>query len=303
MSIYTKAKLGVIGNQVKFNDDSVDPYYRAEARASSKWQIRQQDLPVPFESGNNDFLTLLGDSAYIIAGHMYPSDETTYDSGINQLRTVCSLDVQQADADTDTGYVPYTWGDAAGDYSKQIFIKPLYVQFTETTRQGYVQAFTIYSKVKDPTIFGGSIKAATTQSANFSQTTGSAVFPITFPVVVGSTLFTVSSTATNNGTLPGYPASVIVHGPVNVPKVTNTATGEFIKINTNMSSSSDILNITYDKDTLSITLNGISQMQNLSTDSTLFKLQPGANNITLTGSSVSTLAYAVVNYYDTYPLA
>jgi hypothetical protein len=303
MAIFAKAKLGEADNQLLLNDFTIDPVYRTLARAPSKWQIRQQDLPVPFESGSSDFITLIGESAYIISGKMYPSSETAYDVGLNTLRTVASLDIEQADPNSDSGYVPYTWGDANGDFSKQIFVKPLYCQLAETTQQGFVQPFTIYCKVKDPTIYGGTLKVATTQSANFSQTTGAAVFAIAFPVVFGSTLFTVSSTAQNNGTLPGYPASIQIHGPVNVPKITNGATGEFIKVNVNMTSITDILTLTYDKDTLSIDLNGTSEIQNLSSDSTLWKVHPGANVISLTGTSVSTNAYAVVNFYDTYPLA
>lgn len=303
MSVYTKAKLGEADNQVLLNDDSSDPYYRIRARTVNKWQIRQQDLPIPFESGSSDFETLIGDSAHIIVGTMYPSDETLYDSGLNSLRSVCSLELNQADAASDTGYIPYTWGDANGDYSKQIFIKPLYVDIAETTSQGYVQPFTIISKIKDPTIYGGTSKTATTQSADFSNTTGSAVFSVAFPVVFGASTSSVSATAHNSGTLPVYPQSIVVHGPVNVPQITNGATGEFIKVNCNMTSTSDVLTLTYDKDTFTIYLNGISQIQNLTSDSTLFKIQPGDNVISLTGSSVSTGAYAVVNYLDGYPLA
>lgn len=303
MSVYSRATLGAADNQVVFNDYTIDPVFRVKARAPSKWQIRQQDLPVPFESGSSDFLTLIGDSAYIISGTMYPSSEDTYDAGLAALRTTCSLDFAQDDASTDFGYVPYAWGNANGDLTQQVFMKPLYVQLAETTQQGFVQPFTIYSKVKDPTIFGGSVKAATTQGADVTTTTGAAAYSVTYPVIFGSTLMAVSASATNNGTIASYPSSVIVHGPVNVPKVTNAATGEYIKVNCNMTSESDILTITYDKDTFSIDLNGDSQIQNLTSDSTLFKIQPGENIISLTGSSVSTNAYAVVNYYDTWPLS
>lgn len=303
MSIYSKATLGETDNLVTFNDYTIDPVFRIKARAPSKWQIRQQDLPVPFESGSNDFLTLIGESAYILTGSMYPSDESSYDSGLNALRTVCSLDINQADPASDVGYVPYIWGDASGELTKQVFMKPLYVQLAETTQQGFVQPFTIYAKIKDPTIYGVEAKTATTQSANFSQTTGSAIFPVTFPLIIGSTLFSVNATATNSGTLPVYPSSIVVHGPVNVPKITNGATGEYIQINANLTSGSDVLTITYDKDTLDINLNGTSEIQNLSTGSTLFKIHPGTNVISLTGSSVSTNAYAVVNYLDGYPLS
>lgn len=303
MSVYTTAKLGETDNQLLLNDYTQDPVFRVLARAPAKWQIRQQDLPVPFESGSSDFKTLIGEGAYIISGKMYPSSERNYDLGLQKLRDVCSLDLNQDDPASDLGYVPYTWGDSYGDYSKQVFVKPLYVQLAETTSQGFVQPFTIYCKIKDPTIFSGAAKQATTQSANFSQSTGSAAFPVLFPVLFGSTLFTVSDTAINAGTCPGYPASIQVFGPVNNPKITNSANGEYIKVSVNMSSSSDVMTIIYDKDSLSIDVNGISKFQFLTSDSTLFKMEPGANLITLSGDSVSTGAFAQVNYYDTYPLA
>lgn len=303
MSVYTRATLGVSDNQVVFNDFTLDPVFRVTSRAPTKWQIRQQDMPVPFESGDSDFLTLLGESAYILSGKMYPSSEGSYDSGLAALRTVCSLDLAQADLLSDNGYVPYIWGDSSGSLDKQVFMKPLYVQLAETTQQGFVQPFTIISKVKDPTIFGGTLKTASTQQANFSQTTGSFVLPVALPSVIGSTLFTVSSVAQNLGTLPTYPVSIQVHGPVNTPRVTNTTTGEYIEVAVNLTSSSDVLAISYDKDTFSITLNGVSKVQYLATASTLFKVRPGGNVITLTGASVSTNAYATLTYYDAWPLS
>lgn len=303
MSIYSEATLGEADNQITFNDYTGDPVYRALARSANKYQLRQQDLPVPFESGSSDFLTLLGDTSYIIQGKMYPSGEGAYDEGLNKLRTVCSLELNQADIASDLGYIPYTWGDADGNNSKQIFVKPLYVEFAETTRQGFVQPFVIYCKIKDPTIFSGASKTASTQASDVTLTTGAAVFPVAFPVVFGASLMAVSSTAQNNGTLAGYPASIVVHGPVNNPKITNGATGEYIQIGVNLTSTSDVLTINYDKDTLNMDLNGTSEIQNLSGGSTLFKIQPGENVISLTGSTVSDNAYAVVSYYDYYPLA
>lgn len=303
MSVYTPAKLGEDDNQILLNDYTQDPVYRVQARAASKWQIRQQDLPVPFESGSDDFLTLLGESAYIIAGKMYPSGEGAYDIGLNALRTVASLDIEQADPASDEGYVPYVWGDASGEFSKQVFVKPLYCQIAETTQQGFVQPFTIYCKVKDPTIYSAQAKEATTQGADFELSGGAAQFNVAFPVVFGASTFSVSAVAQNNGTLPGYPASIIVHGPVNIPRITNTQTGEYIEVGINMTSTDDVLLIIYDKDTLSVIFNGPSVIQNVSSGSTYFKIQPGENQIELTGSSVSDAAFAVVNYYDTYPLA
>ena len=97
MSIYSQATLGEPDNQLVFNDYTLDPVFRALARAANKFQIRQQDLPVPFESGSNDFLTLLGDTSYVIRGKMYPGGEGAYDAGLQKLRDVCSLELNQAD--------------------------------------------------------------------------------------------------------------------------------------------------------------------------------------------------------------
>jgi hypothetical protein len=76
-----------------------------------------------------------------------------------------------------------------------------------------------------------------------------------------------------------------------------------MEVDCNMTSTSDVLTITYDKDTFTIDLNGDSQLQNLTSGSTQFKLKPGDNIISLTGTSVSTDAYAVVNYRDSWPLS
>ena len=103
MSIYSQATLGESDNFITFNDYTTDPVFRALARSANKYQIRQQDLPVPFESGSSDFLTLLGDTSYVIQGKMYPASESSYDAGLMQLRTVCSLDLNQDDILSDDG--------------------------------------------------------------------------------------------------------------------------------------------------------------------------------------------------------
>lgn len=305
MSIYTLATLGESDNLVTFNDYSgaSDPIFRVLARAPSKWQIRQQDLPVPFESGSSDFLTLIGSSAYILSGKMYPSSESSYDAGLIALRSVASLDLNQTDILSDNGYVPYKWGDASGSLDKQVFMKPLYVQLAETTAQGFVQPFTIYSKVKDPTIYGTTLKTASTGQSNPSTTTGAAAYPFQYPVNYGSTIFTISADCNNIGTLPIYPVTVVINGPVTNPKITNQKTGEYIEVDVTLSSSLDQLNITYDKDTLDINLNGVGVINKLTTASNLFKIHPGTNTIQLSGSSVGTGAVAKVEFYDGWPLS
>lgn len=308
MSIFTESTLGYPDNIVVFNNITTDPYFRVNARAPQKYQIREQDIPIPFESGVADFETLIGQTIYIIDGTMYPKSQNTYDTGLNQLRDVSNLDLDQDDPFSgnvfnNNGYVPYMWGDSGGDLTKQLFVKPLYVQAAESTRQGYVVPFRIYCKVKDPTIYGSVLKVASTIDGTPSTTSGSAVYSFAYPIVYGATYYTVSATATNNGTVSVYPQSIDVYGPVTNPRVTNGATGEFLQVNCTLNSPTDHLQLQYGKDYLSITVNGVNNLQNKTTDSTYFKIQPGGNGISLTGSSISSGAYATVTFMDGFSLA
>lgn len=233
---------------------------------------------------------------------MYPYDEASYDTGLAKLRAIGSLDLQQADTyATDEGYVPYVWSEALR--SKQVFLKVLYAQVMEDTRQGFVQPFQLICKIKDPIIFGATLKLATTGASNPTQTTGSAAYSFTYPVVYGATLYSGSADATNAGDLPVYPVSIQVTGPVNTPKITNQKTGEYITVNVNLTSGTDVLLLQYGKDKLSVTLNGVSVVNKVTSDSTYFKIKPGTNTILLSGTSVSTGAVAIVSFYDAWNLA
>lgn len=303
MSIYSIATLGQPDNMVTFNNYTTNPVFRAQSRAPSSFQVRQDNIPIPFESGISDFNTLIGETIYQIEGTMYPQDEASYDAGIAALRAACSLDLEQNDTfNTDEGYVPYTWGEAGGN-QKTLFVKPIYVHLVENTRQGYVQPFTIFCKVKDPVIYGGTLKLASTAQQNAAITTGSAAYAFTYPVLYGASLFTVSADANNKGTLPAYPFSIDVYGPINTPKIVNTKTGQFIQVNNTLNSITDNLHIVYTKDKLIVTINGISAVSNVSTSSTYFKIQPGVNTIQLTGNTIGTGSYAVVSYRDSSALA
>lgn len=308
MSVYTRATLGYSDNQLVFNDDTTDPYFRVTTRVPQKYQIRQQDIPIPFESGVADFSTYIGETVYLIEGVMYPHSESTYDTGLNALRNVANLDLNQTDTNigtvfTNDGYVPYVWGDALGALTKQLFVKPLYVLAAESIKYGFVTPFKLFCKVKDPTIYSGSLVTASTVAGNPTSTTGSAAYPFQYPIAYGATYYSVSATATNNGTVPTYPQSIDIYGPVTNPKITNGKTGEFIQVNVTLNSSTDHLQIVYAKDYLGVTLNGVNNLQNVTSDSTYFLIHPGGNGISLTGSSISSGSYATVSYYSGYSLA
>jgi len=301
MSIFDSSTLGTTNNQITFNNYGSFPIYRVLSRAPQSRQVRELDIPVPFESGISDFETLIGKTAYIIEGKMYPSSEADFSTGLAALRKLANLEYEQADTSSDFGYVPYIYTED-GD-SRQIFLKVVYVDIRENTRQGLIQPFRLVCKIKDPTIYGYPSKTASTQGTDVTTGGGAAVFPFTFPVVFGASTVTVTSTATNSGTIAAYPTSIVIVGPINTPKVTNQATGEYIEISENLASSSDIITITYDKDSLSVDLNGNSVLGSVTDASTYFKIQPGANPIILSGTSLGSNCYVEVNYYDSFALS
>lgn len=301
MSIYREATLGLPDNYITFNNFNNSPVYRTQTRAPQQFQVREDNIPIPFEDGISDFKTLIGKTIYVIHGTMYPDDENTYDTGIQKLRAVCSLEIQENDTYSNDGYVPYTWGEA--NDNKTLFVKALYVQMIEDTRRGFVQPFTIYCKIKDPTIYGSILKTASTQTSNPVSSGGSAKYPFKYPILFGSTLYTVSSVATNNGTLSAYPFSINIYGPITNPRITNKLTGEYINITATLNSVSDVISINYGKDLLVATLNGNSIVSGISKDTIYFKIKPGDNPIELSGASIGTGAYCVLTYRDAYALA
>lgn len=306
MAIYDLSKLGTANSLIYFNDytglyDNSGNVFRVKNRAPQKRQIRELDLPIPFESGISDFETLIGQTAYVIDGTLYPSSDGTSEAGIRALRKVASLDVAQADVLSDFGYVPYVWTETDGN--KQVFVKVLYVQLMESSRSGLIQDFRLICKVKDPTIFSETLNQASTASANFGAATGTGIFPHTLPLIFGASTSTVSIDAINLGDMPTYPVSIQIHGPVNSPKITNTSTGEYIETTVNLAGTGNTLAISYDKDSLRVELDGVSVINQVTAASTFWKLQPGSNVISLSGSSVGTSAYATVSYYSAWPLS
>lgn len=300
MSIYATSEIGTNTNKILFNNYGTYPLYRVISRSPQRRQIRELDIPVPFENGISDFETLIGQTAYVLEGIMYPGGESDYDAGLRALRKLASLDISQDDILSDDGYVPYVFTEF--NTTKQIFMKVLYVDVPENTRKGLVQPFRLVCKIKDPTIYSEELKIADTSPASFTVAVGTAIFPIVLPIIFGASTSSVTTDANNLGDVPVYPVSINIHGPVNSPKITNTTTGEYIQVTTNLALTTNELVISYDKDSLRVEADGVSVLDEVTTGSTFFKLRAGSNILTLTGSSISDDAYATVSYYDGYGL-
>lgn len=301
MSLYQTATIGTATNLITFNDTAQQPYFRVQSRAPQRRQLRDLDIPVPFENGIMDFETLTGQYTYVIQGTMYPASENDSDNGVAMLRKLASLEISQDDPLSDDGYVPYVWQEASR--SKQLFLKVLYVNVSDNVKQGLIKQFTLVCKIKDPTIYSAEIQTATTGAASVT-TTGASVHSFTYPVVYGASLLSVQQDANNAGDLPVYPIGMTVYGPVTNPVITNVTTGEYLSFSgVTLSSGANVLSIAYDKDSININLDGVNVLSKITNDSTYFKLRPGANQIQLSGASVGNGAYLNVSYYDGWPLA
>jgi hypothetical protein len=249
-----------------------------------------------------DFETLTGQYTYLIQGTMYPANEADSDSGVAALRKLASLEVSQVDNLADDGYVPYVWKEASR--YKLLFVKVLYVNVVDNVKQGLIKQFSLICKIKDPTIFGEELKTATTAQVDLSGTTGSFKYPVKYPEAYGASLYSTSNTAYNEGDIPVYPFAITVYGPCVNPKITNSRTGEYIELQgVTLSNSLNIATLTYDKDSIAVQVDGTNALARVTNTSTFFKLVPGGNLITLSGSSVSNGAYLTVQYRDAWPLS
>lgn len=85
--------------------------------------------------------------------------------------------------------------------------------------------------------------------------------------------------AVNAGRFPTDPVVTIV-GPALNPRVTNTTTGEFVQVNTNLAAGQTLIIDPFEKN---ITVNGATVYHLRETGSSWWDLEPGNNNIAVTG--------------------
>jgi phage-related protein len=121
--------------------------------------------------------------------------------------------------------------------------------------------------------------------------TGGFSFPFSFPFSLGTPAATATITITGDTETP---IRIVLVGPLVQPKVTNTTTGEFISITTNIASGETVTIDTKLK-TITSDVNG-NVFHWLDTDSTFWYLEPGANVVTYI-TSTSILGSSCTIYY------
>lgn len=298
MAFYDISTIGTAANKIFFNDDSQNPYFRMTARYITQREMREFNLAIPEADGITDYNTFTGKEYFLIEGILIPSDDAAYYTGLRALRKLGSLAVSQKDAASDGGYVPYQWNEEVG---KQIMMKVLHVNLKETFKQGIVLPFRLLCKIKWPYM-----TAQTSKTVLLNVTTsgagGGAAYPVKFPVGYGTSTSTSSGTAYNAGDAPAFPTITLI-GPLTLPRITNSTTGEYLELNLTLPTSADSAIISYDADSLTVTANGSNVYGNLTAGSKLFTIRPGNNALTLTGTSVGVGASAAINFSDTYPIS
>lgn len=317
MAIYDTSTLGTSNNYITFNNLRSDPYFRIKSRVPNRREIDEFDLRLPEGTGDADWDTWIGKMYMVIEGVMYPNTEASFHNGREMLRKLASLEVQQSDPESDNGYIPYYWSE---NVEKQLFVKIIYVDMGESTRQGLKQPFRLICKIKYPHILsrlsktvtlgvgtinqlgGAEIPAIIPMSILSVQAGSSTTFPMTLPTIFGGVSSSGSTTAINDGDVSAF-ATIQIYGPCSKPRITNTKTGEFIELDINLPTNSDAALISYDQDSLAVTSMNQNIYGKLTSSSTLFKIKPGSNPLTFTGASVGSGSYATVSFFDAWPLS
>ena len=127
--------------------------------------------------------------------------------------------------------------------------------------------------------------------------TGGMTFPLSLPTefaMAGERIINII----NNGDV-ATPITLEISGTATNPKITNTLTGEYIKVNRTLVDG-DTLIITTEFANKRVEQNGINVFNYIDLNSTFFSLNPGDNVIELTTDDINDNATIRINYRNRY---
>lgn len=110
-------------------------------------------------------------------------------------------------------------------------------------------------------------------------------------------VYTAGSTTIENSGDSDAGVTITITGPCNIPRVTNTTTGEYIKWNSNVTSGQTLV---IDTNDATVYLNGASAIQYLDIGSTFWKLISGTNVVESTENGLATSASIEITWQDQY---
>jgi hypothetical protein len=125
--------------------------------------------------------------------------------------------------------------------------------------------------------------------------------PLTIPWTVGAAAINSTLSITNAGTWRAFPIITAV-GPITDLVITNTTTGDKIEVDGTIGSGSTwTFDLSYGRKTV-FDQDGVNQISSITADSSLatWSLEPGANSITVTGTSTGSSSSVSIVYYTRY---
>lgn len=125
--------------------------------------------------------------------------------------------------------------------------------------------------------------------------------PLTVPWTAGASNINSTISITNLGTWRAFPIITAV-GPITDLTITNTTTGDKIEVNGSIPNGDTwVINLSYGQKTV-FDQDSVNQISSITADSSLatWSLEPGANAITVTGTSTGSSSSVSIVYYTRY---
>jgi hypothetical protein len=243
------------------------------------WDVRNSDANRPLDDGDYFGPDYVQSKSRVITLRIAESDSAAAGALRQALARAWYLDAHEI-----TARKPLRW-KLPGQTTSRINGRPRRAAFTtDQLKYGMIVATLEYQQ-NDPFEYDdnlASLSLALNQDALIGFT-----FPLTFPITFASssgssTALAVSNPATNLGMAATYPTMRIT-GPIINPRVDNQTTGQYIGFNITLIAG-QWLDVDFAERT--VMLNGTASRYNaLRNDSTWWKLQPGANDISFTAQS------------------
>jgi hypothetical protein len=163
---------------------------------------------------------------------------------------------------------------------------------------GYNLRTVVQLRASDPTWYDPTpISAGATPAVQGTATP----VPLTIPWTAGSASINTTLSIVNGGTTPSYPVITAV-GPITSLTITNTTTGDKIQVSGTVASGDTwFFDLSYGRKTV-IDQTGANKISTITADSSLatWALIPGANAVSITGTSPGTASSVSIVYYTRY---
>lgn len=249
---------------IVFNDTSdLDNLFELPVYLPDTQVQNVEDLK-PFQ-GIEDYTSILGKGLFKARVYIRAENFNRLQYMIRQIKQAFNPKLTQLNADSDEGYLPFKWnlvldnGTTETTYPVRIMLKPMEIpriQIDEKSGAGAIVDLLL--KAKDPIMELQTTKTITVNSGSLTGTND------------------------NDGDMPAAPVITITGPTAASPKVTYSATGEYIEIDDTLAGGEvyviDCSKATVEKD-------GVNAYGNLAAGSNFFKFRSGT--VTVIGVNLS----------------